>query len=50
MIRARFRPDPCPRCKRNRWRTVLKKLAWRCRRCGYLRDARPASEPETEAA
>jgi ribosomal protein L37AE/L43A len=29
--------EPCPRCHRNRWRTVIKRLAWACRRCGYLR-------------
>jgi ribosomal protein L37AE/L43A len=32
-------PDPCPRCRRNRWRTVVKHLAWACRWCGFQREA-----------
>lgn len=32
------RHDPCPKCGRNRWRTVIKRQAWRCRRCGFLRE------------
>lgn len=31
--------EPCPACGRNRWRTVIKGEAWRCRWCGYLRGA-----------
>jgi ribosomal protein L37AE/L43A len=43
------KPEPCPKCKRNRWRTVVKLLAWRCRWCGYLRDYRPQQAQESAA-
>lgn len=36
---VRVRPRPCPRCRRNRWRTVIKTEAWRCRDCGFVRDS-----------
>ena len=32
--------QPCPRCGKNRWKTKKKGLAWRCRNCGLLREAR----------
>lgn len=33
------RPEPCPACRQNRWRTVRKHTAWACRWCGHLREA-----------
>jgi ribosomal protein L37AE/L43A len=29
--------EPCPKCGRNRWKTLAKGAEWMCRRCGYVR-------------
>lgn len=40
---APARPAPCPRCRRNRWKTLVKGLAWMCRNCRQIRDTTAAA-------
>lgn len=29
--------DPCEKCGGNRWETVIKGMAWKCRKCDHVR-------------
>jgi PHP family Zn ribbon phosphoesterase len=33
--------QPCEECKTNRWQTIVKNIAWKCRNCGIVRSVDP---------
>ena len=43
--RKMLRP-PCPTCRRDRWKTLVKGASWMGRNCGAVRNAEPQRESE----
>ena len=36
-LKTRTYPKPCPKCKTNKWKTVVKHKEYKCHKCNYVR-------------